>query len=255
MATIKFGSIGVSDARGSVGGSTFSRNRGGQYIRQRTKGVNPNSERQASTRATFGTMQSSWRALTEAQRESWRNNATNFPTKNKLGDTITLGGNTLFQKCNMVLAKAGLPPVLTCPNNPAQHTKLTPLPQPAASWLGDEDTSAYVNCTVEFQVSDAALDGDVINFYASAPESAGKKANSGSTRRLLASVPKADWNELIPFKVIVDLTAAYNAAFALGPSVYNSDSHISVNAEIFNESVGFPIPLGNFSITSVYVPV
>lgn len=256
MASIKFGSIGISDARGSIGGTVFSRNRGGAYIRQRTTPVNPNTSRQAAIRATFGTVQSSWRGLTEAQRESWRSNAVNFPVKNRLGETITLQGNILFQKCNMVLASAGLPLSVICSTNPAQMSTLTPVPFPGDEWTYSEALGVFQKCYVNFTFKDTLQTGDVINFYASAPGSAGRQATSSAPLRLLASVPYADWHvDVMGESIRIDLSNVYNAAYVLGPSVYTTDSSITVRGEIFNAGQGFAMPMGVWNILSKFNPI
>lgn len=50
MALVQFGG-GILDARGSIGGQVFSKNRFGNYMRARITPVNPNSARQAVVRA------------------------------------------------------------------------------------------------------------------------------------------------------------------------------------------------------------
>lgn len=246
MATIKFGG-GITDARGSIAGNVFSRNRGGSYMRQRVTPTNPNTAKQAAVRASFGSLQSNWRNLTELQRESWRNNAVNFPGKNRLGEVITYAGNVLYQKCNMVLLSAGFPLITTCPASPAQVTEMTP--QPAKEWITVEGSGKVsAGARIEFVLaSDAVKAGDILNVYASAPSSPGKKATSSSPRRKIASIASTNW--IVDDKSIaVDLTNVYNDQYALGPSIYNSDSDITIVTEVFNKGEGYAIPMGVFNV-------
>ena len=50
MALVQYGG-GIVDARGSIGGNTFSKCAGGHYMRARTKPVNPKSALQQTRRA------------------------------------------------------------------------------------------------------------------------------------------------------------------------------------------------------------
>ena len=251
MATIKFGGA-ITDARGSLAGNVFSRNRGGSYMRQRVTPTNPNTARQAAVRASFGSLQSNWRNLTEAQRDSWRNNAVNFPGKNRLGDVITYAGNTLYQKCNMVLLSAGLPLIETCPVSPAQVTEMTP--QPPREWESEIGSGVITATTgkIKFLLASSAVKSeDVLNVYASAAVSAGRKASSSTPRRLIASIPSADW-DVLDKEITVDVTTVYNAQFALGPTIYNGDAAITITTEVFNENEGYTIPMGVFNIPVKY---
>lgn len=82
---------------GSFGGLTASHNRGGQYLRRRAVPTNPNSEGQASARASFGMAASRWtEVLTEGQRSDWNNYASAIPWVDKLGQTITLSGQQMY---------------------------------------------------------------------------------------------------------------------------------------------------------------
>ncbi|GAH61532.1 unnamed protein product, partial [marine sediment metagenome] len=72
MALIKYGG-GIIQMSGSVAGSTHARNRFGNYMRARTKPVNPNSARQVTARAVIGFLTARWHEnLTDEQRNLWR---------------------------------------------------------------------------------------------------------------------------------------------------------------------------------------
>lgn len=101
--------LGMSDGSGSAGSITVSRNRYGQYIRQRTKPVNPSSVRQQNSRANFDLAVSSWgSALTQAQRDAWNVYAANVVMSNRLGQDIFLSGfNHFTRSYAALLAVAG----------------------------------------------------------------------------------------------------------------------------------------------------
>ena len=63
MAKIKLSAI-VSEMRGKLNGSVFSKNRGGAYIRTKVTPVNPQSLAQGLVRATLTNLSQAWRGLT-----------------------------------------------------------------------------------------------------------------------------------------------------------------------------------------------
>lgn len=103
---------------GSVGGVTAARNRYGQYLRNRTVPVNPNSDRQQLVRACMSECAIAWRSLTTPQRNAWNAYADQTPVLNRLGESITLTGQAMFNKTNVWLQAAGEAALLDAPNEP-----------------------------------------------------------------------------------------------------------------------------------------
>lgn len=102
MALVKFGG-GVVDARGSIGGTTFSKNRYGQYMRARTTPVNPDTDRQGEVRTAVQFLAPYWSStLTAAQRAAWEVYAAAITRTNKLGEQIKLTGYNHFMRCNII---------------------------------------------------------------------------------------------------------------------------------------------------------
>ncbi len=107
MALIKFSGI-VSDARGSIGGTVFSRNRGGAYIRSRTKPINPNTPGQQEVRAVMAFLTNRWsQNLTATQRDAWNLYAASVVMQNGLGESINLTGFNHFIRSNSILQRTG----------------------------------------------------------------------------------------------------------------------------------------------------
>lgn len=97
----------VTQASGSVGGTTFAHNKGGLYMRARSIPVNPNSTRQQEVRANMSILATAWlETLTQAQRDGWENWAQNNPITSKLGDPLILSGQQMYNRCNMVRLSA-----------------------------------------------------------------------------------------------------------------------------------------------------
>lgn len=107
MALIKLGG-GVTDIRGAIGGTVFSRGRGGAIARKNTKPVNPRSTSQNTRRAMTAYIAKSWsNELTEQQRIDWRAYAAGTVSKNRLGETISGAGNAAYMRLNTLMILGG----------------------------------------------------------------------------------------------------------------------------------------------------
>jgi len=107
MALVKFGG-GIIQMSGSIAGNTFARNRYGNYVRARTKPVNPNTAFQQAVRASVAFLADRWsQTLTGTQRTAWNLYATNVNMKNKLGETINLSGFNHYIRANSILKRSG----------------------------------------------------------------------------------------------------------------------------------------------------
>ena len=108
MALVKFGG-GITQMSGSIAGNTFARNRYGNYVRSRTKPVNPNSTLQNLARARVGSLSQAWRtALDAAERIAWATYAAAVAMKNKLGETTYMTGFNHYIRSNTVRLQVGL---------------------------------------------------------------------------------------------------------------------------------------------------
>lgn len=113
MALIKLSSIGITSISGKAGGSVYSRNRGGAYVKNFVIPTNTFTELRQQVRAMFGAISSAWRNLTQSQRNSWAAQSPNYPYTNKVGDSKTLSGIALHNSLNTNLMTAGLPMIAT----------------------------------------------------------------------------------------------------------------------------------------------
>lgn len=121
MALIAAGSV-VSDIRGSIAGTTYSRNKGGLYARARVAPINRNTPAQSLVRANFATNAKRWSGtFTDSERASWTAFAAANPLVNILGASIIVSGLAMAQKLNQVLSQIGAaaitapPPDLSVP--------------------------------------------------------------------------------------------------------------------------------------------
>ena len=106
----------MTQASGSVGGMTASRNRGGAYMRARVVPVNPASAQQVAVRTHLASLTSLWsNTLSNDQRTGWANYAANVPLLNALGDAIHVSGLNMYLRTNVPTLQVGLTRVDTAP--------------------------------------------------------------------------------------------------------------------------------------------
>lgn len=113
MAIIK--SAVWSEARGSVGGTTYARNKAGLYARNRSKPVNPNTVNQSRVRSQFQSTAYGFGDLTVEQVAAWNQFAQGYPAVNKVGDTYTPSGRQMYMLCNQNLRAIGEDPIAAPP--------------------------------------------------------------------------------------------------------------------------------------------
>lgn len=154
MATIKLGPI-VAEARGSIGGTVFSRGAFGAYAKQRVAPTNPNTDAQAFVRALMTTIVARWMTvLTVAQRDVWNAATQTFTVPNRIGDAIHLTGLQWYVRCNMLLsmtseALVAVPPVvpiIPAPTFTLAHVGATGI---QVSAIGDWDETAVAKVMIQ----------------------------------------------------------------------------------------------------------
>ena len=178
FALIKFGG-GVVGMAGSIGGTTFARNRYGSYARARTKPVNPNTGAQQLVRAALSTLTARWGAtLTAGQRTAWNLYGSSVAMKNRLGENVFLTGFNHYIRSNAFRAAYGKTPVDAGP-------VIFELPQadPAFTFAGGE---AAQQITVSFDDTLAwdNEDGGFLVYYQGSPQNAQRNFFAGPWKLL-----------------------------------------------------------------------
>lgn len=121
----------LTQASGSLGGVTASRNKGGMYFRARALVTNPNSPGQQDVRAAMSLLVDRWvTVLTPAQRAGWGVYATNVPLIGPTGDPRDVGAIGQYVRSNVPRLRAGLSVVDTAP------TTFDQAPAPDVTGLG-----------------------------------------------------------------------------------------------------------------------
>ena len=141
MALIHLGPM-ASDVRGSMGGSVFSRNRSGIYIRRRVVPVNPQTGPQSEARNRISDLQALFRdVLTADQRAMWSALAAGSTAKNKVGLAITLTAQNMYIKVNTLKLRCGLGAMHVAPAPPVGCDA------PEVTVLGDTGGVKITACT------------------------------------------------------------------------------------------------------------
>lgn len=104
---------------GSIRSDTYSRNRYGQYIRNRSTPVNPKTAAQTLARTRFTVLSQGWRNLTSVQRTSWNAYAETHPIIDSLGNVKYLTGSAIYLKIGAQALNAGQTVSSTPPGEPA----------------------------------------------------------------------------------------------------------------------------------------
>lgn len=105
----------VSEVRGKIAATVFSKNKSGAVLRNRVTPINRKSPGQTEQRQTLAALSASWRGLTQAERDSWDSAAPNFPQSDNLGQTIFLTGAQLYSRCNANLILSGNAQITVAP--------------------------------------------------------------------------------------------------------------------------------------------
>ncbi len=152
MAIIKLGTI-VTGIRGTLGGIVFSANASGPYAKRWRMPIIGRAPKQLEQRNLLSAMPTTWRALTQTQRDAWDTWAA-LPGQeltNSLGDPYYISGFLWYTKINVWGVTIGFsllsnPPTMTKPTAPTiltadvQNTPLTAKVTYAAGTFGATDS-------------------------------------------------------------------------------------------------------------------
>lgn len=106
---MKFKSSVYTQASGSVGGLTYSHNRGGMYTRARRTPVNTNTAQQQAVRNAVSQLTTAWQNdLDAAQRSAWEVYAGNVPLIGPTGDARNVGGLGMYVRSNVPRLQSGM---------------------------------------------------------------------------------------------------------------------------------------------------
>lgn len=111
--------VAVGQVSGRVGGTVFSRNRGGMYIRNGSIPSIVQTQKATLYKSYLALASQYYANMSDAEAAAWREYAANHPVTNRLGRTHTLSGGNWAVACNARLLAAGQTPIILPPNIPA----------------------------------------------------------------------------------------------------------------------------------------
>lgn len=97
---IKWSAIGITNASGTSGGTTFAHNRGGAYARRWAKPVNAQTSRQTAMRSLWGAVAQMWGQLSQEEVNAWNSAGENVTVTDGFGNSHNMTGNTYFMRVN-----------------------------------------------------------------------------------------------------------------------------------------------------------
>jgi hypothetical protein len=115
MAKVKFSAL-ISEMRNKLNGSVFSRNRAGNYLRNKVTPVNPQTSFQTAVRALLTAASQAWRTLSVSQRLAWNSAVANFQGTDIFGDVKTPSGINLWNKLYINAGTIGAAPLSVPPS-------------------------------------------------------------------------------------------------------------------------------------------
>jgi len=92
---------------GKSGNLIFSRNKGGQYLKEYKKPTNPKTPLQTAVRQIRSQTSKAWAGLDEDIKNEWNSFAEDNPILNRLGDPIYLSGFGWYQKASFNYVNIG----------------------------------------------------------------------------------------------------------------------------------------------------
>lgn len=117
MAKILLGAT-LADARGSVGGLTYTKGRFGAVARIKVSPVQPRTASVLTQRGLLALLSKRWfSTLTDAERLGWVALAIANPRTNVFGNSITLTGLQMYASVNRNIQQTGQPIIDTAPAN------------------------------------------------------------------------------------------------------------------------------------------
>lgn len=165
MAKVVFGG-GVSAISGKIGGTVYSRNKGGAYTRNFAVPTNPSTVYQEEARDRLTQYSNEWRGLTEEQRLSWNEWAATHPILDRLGASKLLTGAQAYTKINTNRDLAGDATAnATVPSDPEWVNLILDTTAPLVADISDG--------SILVPLGAGALAGQVLFFFATGPISAG----------------------------------------------------------------------------------
>lgn len=196
MSKVKY--LFYADQRGSVNGTTFSKNRFANIARSKTSPVNPDTPAQSFVRSNFGALSASFRGLSADRIDAWNAATENWQRSNVFGDTYKMTGLNLYVMLNQNLLQIGSGEIID-PPSPGELPILTADSTIGVNVLADASTGviSFDGLYVGALGTVIVPAGYTVQMYASAPISAGKQFGKNLLRFVTQFNPAGDISDPI----------------------------------------------------------
>jgi hypothetical protein len=223
MTKVKFSAL-MSEMRGKLNGSVFTKNRYGMALRNKVTPVNRNTPDQSKIKALFTSFNQKWRTLTEDQQKAWNAAVQDFKRTNIFGDSFTPSGMNLYTELNTSLAVIGQAEI-TKPPLPVNVPGITGFTLDVDSTLGAEK--------FDIAYTPTPTDADVIHMvYATRCYSAGKRYVK-SEYRMIGTIASGSAS---PFDALTVWTAKFG--------ILTKDQMVSVKLVPVSKTTGIKFKAG-----------
>lgn len=209
MAKIVLSAL-LTDISGKSGGTVFSKNKGGAYLKNRVVPSNPQTAKQIGVRSRISSLSQAWKSLTSEQQAAWQGATPSFQYVNNLGQLRSYTAQALFMALNSSI-RAGNPSaaLLTSPPAPAAITNVVPT---ALNFLVDTGNPD----TVDITFAPTVPSGHTVLVQATRGLSPGVTRPSQSFFRQIGVIPAAGTS---PVDMVTEWAAEFGSA-AVGQKVF-----------------------------------
>lgn len=199
----------ASAIAGSIGGTVFSHNRGGAYMRGRTIPVNPQTPAQSAARQALAAANAAWTAVSFPNKIMWDEAAQEMSqaeATNKVGASITLTGAQFYMRINTTSLYHGGPVIATPP--------VTGVNGGIETFLAQVILIGTTTVTVTLDELPALDANEVFDFFSTPPRSSGALAVRTNAMRFIVSLP----TPLVPADLYTGLIGKW-LGFSVGQRV------------------------------------
>lgn len=154
---------------GSIGSTTYSRNRFGPYMRNKAIPTNPNTQRQDLFRSQFSSLVTRFKeVLTSAQVSGWSIFSKNSPKTDSLGSSYTPTAINSYVSINSLLLLAGLSVI---DDAPAISGMTNPINYDSTGFAISEATQILtITAAADISGFDPSLDDDILLLFQGLPK-------------------------------------------------------------------------------------
>lgn len=217
MAQVNY-TAAVSEIRGKLNGNSFSRNKGGAYIRTKVTPINPSTSYQSAQRAQISNISKSWSAdLSDAQRQGWTNFGKLIGAKSIFGNSTILSGIATYQAINRIVLNCGQPMIFDAP-----------ISQQVPSILSLTCAADHVAGTLIATFTPTPLVGPQGLYIFGTPPMSPGISNASTQLRFIGFVVAATSP--------LDITSLWTARFGTFPGA--SGQRIAITAEVADPTTG-----------------